>query len=50
MLWSATAVGNLIYAAARDVTERLQAEAAMRRNGGDWHASFTTICRSVWRF
>jgi PAS domain S-box-containing protein len=30
MMWSATAVGNLIYAAARDVTERLQDEAAIR--------------------
>jgi len=30
MLWSAAAVGNLIYAAARDITERLQAEKAIR--------------------
>ena len=29
MLWSAAAVGNLVYAAARDITERLQAEAAI---------------------
>jgi len=30
MLWSAAAVGNLIYAAARDITERLKAEKAIR--------------------
>jgi PAS domain S-box-containing protein len=29
LLWSAAAVGNLIYAAARDITERLQAEAVI---------------------
>jgi PAS domain S-box-containing protein len=31
MLWSAAAVGDLIYAAARDVTERLQAEETLRQ-------------------
>ena len=30
MLWSAAAAGNRIYAAARDVTERLEAEAAIQ--------------------
>ena len=30
MLWSAAAAGDLIYAAARDVTERLEAEAAIQ--------------------
>jgi PAS domain S-box-containing protein len=30
MMWSAAAVGNLIYAAARDITERLQAAETLR--------------------
>jgi PAS domain S-box-containing protein len=30
MMWSAAAAGDLIYAAARDVTERIEAEAAIR--------------------
>jgi PAS domain S-box-containing protein len=35
MLWSAAAVGNLIYAAARDITERLKAEETLRQREKD---------------